>query len=80
MTEPWVIRKGGAFYRSNYAGYTVHPEAAGLYTQEEAEGEAKRCTECSAHRFADFRDELVRNKRMAQEAIDKIDTAILAAT
>lgn len=57
----WVIRKAGAFYRPNRCGYTVHIEAAGLYTQEEAECEARiEPNEITAHPLSEYRAELER--------------------
>lgn len=41
---PWMIwaRDHQAYYRSNYSGYTTDTIAAGRYTREEAEREARR--------------------------------------
>lgn len=37
MTEQFLIRKGGYFYRPNAQGYTSNPSEAGRYSREEAE-------------------------------------------
>ena len=36
MVEQFVIRRHGAFFRPNAAGYTNHVIAAGFYTADEA--------------------------------------------
>jgi hypothetical protein len=55
MSEPWVIRKGGAFYRPLRAGYTAYIEAAGVYTREDAEKEAASDPmHISAHPLGDY--------------------------
>jgi len=40
LEDPYLIRKGGYFYRPNRCGYTVSPNEAGHYTREDAEAEA----------------------------------------
>jgi hypothetical protein len=40
LEEPYLIRKGGYYYRPNRCGYTATPHDAGRYTKEEAEAEA----------------------------------------
>ncbi|WP_205836087.1 MazG-like family protein [Methylobacterium brachiatum] len=40
LAEPYLIRKGGYYYRPNRCGYTATPHDAGHYTREEAEAEA----------------------------------------
>lgn len=81
MSEPWVIRKSGAFYRPDRAGYTNHPEAAGIYTRDEAEREAAIEPNCiSAHPLAQFRGELQRNFDLAKAALEKIDRAIASTS
>lgn len=37
MDEPYLIRRHGAFFRPDAAGYTTEIAAAGLYSREEAE-------------------------------------------
>ena len=55
MIEPWVIRKSGYFYRPNRCGYTQEVHAAGHYTRDEAEAEARVEPETmSAHPLSEF--------------------------
>jgi hypothetical protein len=41
MSDAWVIRKRGMFYRPNRAGYTSRITEAGRYTEAEARAEAR---------------------------------------
>ena len=79
--EPWVIRKHGCFYRTDFCGYTNHIEAAGIYTMDEAKSEAafepkNILALCLSH----FRAEAERNRDMAQAMIDKINAIFPVAT
>lgn len=71
--EPWVIRKRGMFYRANRQGYTNNIEAAGIYTREEAEAEARVEASITAHPMAEFCAELQRNFDRARDALTKLD-------
>lgn len=72
--EPWVIRKGGAFYRPAYCGYTNHIEAAGLYTRDEAEKEAANEPDrVTAHPLSEFRAEAERNFTIAKAMLDLLN-------
>lgn len=67
MKDPYVIRKGGYFYRDNRAGYTSHIAAAGIYTREEAEREAAiEPKTMNAIPLSSYRAELIRNFEMAK--------------
>lgn len=74
MSEPWVIRKGGSFYRPSRAGYTNHIEAAGIYTREEAEAEAAvEPHRINAIPLSSFRAELIRNFEMAKARLELLN-------
>lgn len=74
MSDPWVIRKHGAFYRANRCGYTNHIEAAGIYTREEAEREAAiEPRNITATPLASFRAEIIRNFEMAKRQLELLN-------
>lgn len=77
--EPYVIRKHGSFYRPDRAGYTNHVEAAGIYTQQEAEAEARVEPEnIFAVRLRHYEPELRRNRDMTQAALDRLNPSAAA--
>lgn len=79
MSEAWVIRKNGAFYRDNYCGYTTDPCAAGVYTREQAEAEAAHEPKAvSAHRLSDWRDQIWGTMELAKARLALIDHKISA--
>lgn len=55
MTDDWVIRKAGYFYRPNRAGYTSDIREAGRYSEVEAKREAEiEPWHMSAHLASEF--------------------------
>lgn len=56
LVEPFVIRRHGAFFRPDAAGYTTHIGSAGFYT----EAEARKYLDAegvSVHPLSEFRDQ-----------------------
>jgi hypothetical protein len=58
--EEWLIRKNGLFYRPNRSGYTAYPFDAGLYTEDEAQAEARVESSISAHHASEFAADIQR--------------------
>lgn len=51
----WLIRKNGYFYRPKSCGYTASIYEAGIYTQAEAEAEARIEDSITAHPLSEFK-------------------------
>lgn len=69
MAREWFIRKSGAFYRPNRAGYTYFPTQAGLYTEDEARAEARVENTISAHHASEFADQI----RQVRSDVERFD-------
>lgn len=74
MSREWFIRKSGAFYRPNRAGYTYWAVQAGLYTEDEAKTEARVEDTITAHHASEWADEIAK-ARADVERFDFLKTA-----
>ena len=54
--DAFVIRRGGAFFRPDAAGYTIHIIAAGIYSRAEADRYAE-VEGVTIHALADYRED-----------------------
>lgn len=71
MIDAWVIKKHGSFYRANYSGYTDFIEAAGVYTQAQAEREAAvEPKNMQAIPLVSYRADLIRSFERVKAKLD----------